>query len=667
MDYQNIFDTIKNVSFRDIVYANGQWVITGLGGSIESDNKIHLDRTCHITTSTDLINFTDETFYTFQGDESNSIPKIAYGNGVYIIVTDTNYFVTSDLIEYTKKSIYSTINVNATSYIKFINGKFYIVTWTRWHNTSTGAFLRYEGHILSSTNGNSWNNECTLSEALKDITYYNGKFYVCGTRGYIAYSTNLKNWTKITTNTTSEINSIVAGASGIVAVAENGETLFSSDGNSFVKVFTENTRTSDKVAYGNGLYMQMGQDSFVAYSRDGQNWNYLNNAIGGYTYGMSFSQEQQAFLVGGNIWAKNSNGSLCVIRISRDLAKSNEEEILYVYDLDFNFIGTIDSFKSLRWNRKYFEAGEFEIVVTADSANVDLFKKDRLIIRNNYTESGIIETIKYSDDSSDEDLTVSGRFLSSILERRIVKNTINFTGTSIDGMKALLNQMSSFPDFEIEQTTMSSEQIQFQCSYKNIYDYLIKISKYSGVAFRIVPNIENKVFIFENWVGKDRTSQQNENERYSFSDTEYNLTKPSLTSSNKTTVNYALVGGEGEGTSRKLVEVKQGNETGFDLYEVFVDSKSTSSDDLSTIEYNNALKQDGLNALCEPVDEFQFNVETDDYKDKFDLGDIVDSMLEKCNYSTTNRITEVEEVIEDGKKEVSITLGTAVPELWDEE
>lgn len=666
MDYQNIYNTVKNVSFRDIIYANGKWIMTGYGGT-SSNDKITWDRTCHLCTSEDLVNFTDKVFYTFPQNDNMQIPKIAYGNGIYVISLDTTYFTTSDLKNFNQKSIYSIINVNATTTVKFINGKFYMVTWTIWTNSSTGAFVRYEGHVLSSNDGNLWTNEATLSEALRDITYFNGKFYICGTRGYIAYSTNLKNWTKITSNTSSEVNSIVAGASGIIAVADNAETLYSNDGNSFKKVFLENERTAAKVAYGNGLYMQMGEDGYVAYSRNGENWSYLVKLDSGYNYGMTFSQEKQAFLIGGNAWIKTHNGALFIINISRDLAKTNDEEILYIYDLDFNFIGTIDSFKSLRWTRKYFEAGEFEIVLAADSQNLEMFKKDRLIIRNNYTESGIIETIVYKDDGSDEDLTVSGRFLSSILERRIVKSIINFNGTSIDGMKALLNQMSSFPSFEIEQTTMSSMQIQFQCSYKNIYDYLIKLAKYSGVAFRIVPNVENKVFIFENWQGNDRTSEQNENERYSFSDLEYNIDNASLTSSNKTTVNYVLVGGEGEGASRKLVEVKKGNSTGFDLYEVFVDSKSSSSQNLSTSEYENALKQDGQDAVCDPVDEFKFEVNPDDYKDKYDLGDIVDSMFSKCNYNQTNRITEVEEVIEDGKREVSITLGTSIPELWEDE
>lgn len=664
MNFSEIYETVKNVCFRDVIFANGKWIMTALG---MNDQTGTFDKTCHICTSEDLKQFTDKVFYTFSPIDNLQTPRIAFGNGIFIISMNTNYVISSDLDTFIQKTIYPVINVKATTNVKFLNGKFYMTTWTRWTKTSTGEFDSYEGHLLSSSDGITWVNEATFSEALRDIIYYNGYFYLCGTRGYLARSTNLKKWERLNSGVSNELYSIVSGASGIVAVTDLRDTIFSQDGIKFQKVFINNSNCSNKVSYGNGMYFQTGENSFAAYSRDGKNWEYLYQNTSGYSYGVAFSQEKQAFLIVGNWWSTNNNGAIRIINISRNLFKTNDEEILYVYDLNFNFLGTIDNFKSLQWIRKYFEAGEFQLVVNASSQNIDLLKEDRLLIRSNYTESGIIETITYSDDGSDEDLTISGRFLSSILDRRIVKNTVNFSGQTIDGMKALLNNMTKFPAFEIEQTTMDSEDIIFQCSYKNIYDYLIKLAKYSGVAFRIVPNVENKVFIFENWKGKDRTFSQSENERYSFSDFEYNIDNVSLTSSNKTTVNYALVGGEGEGSSRKLVEIKNGNESGFALYEKFVDNKSSTSQNLSTSDYENALKQDGINALCDPVDEFKFVAVADDYKDKYDLGDIVNSMFSKFNYSQENRIVEIEEVIEDGKKDITITLGTSIPEAFEED
>ncbi len=666
MKYINVFNTVKNVCFRDVIYANGMWIITGLGMNEKTET---FDRTYHICTTPDLKTFTDKVIYKEPEGENIQTPKIAYGNGVYVaVINSKNLYVSSNAENWTLVSIYNILNVRASIYIKFINGKFIICTWTIWTSLNTGQFLHYEGHILTSTNGKTWSNQTTSDTvAFYDITYYKGYYYVVGTDGYIARSTDLRKWIKCNSGISEDIISITAGPNGMVAIAANKITLFSSNGTKWTRVFKENDVEGQKVEYGNGIYMIMMSPAAAAYSLDGTNFQYLYKVDAGYDYGMAFSQEKQMFITVGNWWSADYTGCIRKIEISRDIVSTETDaEVLYIYDLNFNFIGIIDSFKSLRWRRKYFEAGEFEIVLT-DSDMVNLIKKDYLIMRDNYTETGIIETIKLDDDGTDEDFTIVGRFLSSILERRIVKSTINFSGTVVDGMKALLNQMTPFPKFEIEETTFNSGTITFQCTYKNVYDYLIKLSKYSNVAFRVVPNIENKVFIFENYRGLDRTSKQNVNEKYAFSDDEYNIDNATLINSNSTKVNYVLVGGSGEGSDRITVEVNNDKATGFDLYEKFLDAKNQSNKDVNETVYKNSLIQDGKNALASESNAFSFSINANDYKDKFDLGDIVDISKPKWNYNTTARIVEVEEVIEDGIKTVSLVTGTPLPEKFEDD
>ena len=53
---------------------------------------------------------------------------------------------------------------------------------------------------------------------------------------------------------------------------------------------------------------------------------------------------------------------------------------LYIYDCYLNFKGVIDTYKSLRWRRKYFEAGEFELHLQANIVNILIFKKYKFII-----------------------------------------------------------------------------------------------------------------------------------------------------------------------------------------------------------------------------------------------------------------------------------------------
>ena len=183
-------------------------------------------------------------------------------------------------------------------------------------------------------------------------------------------------------------------------------------------------------------------------------------------------------------YSYNSTGTIpiYILNLSRELtADSDEDSSLFFFDKELNLLGIVDYFISLRWRRKYFEAGEFEIVLPVNDYMMQFIDTDVIVMRNNYTEAGIIETIEFSDNGTDEEATISGRFLTSLLSRRIVKSKINFSGNTIEGMNTIVNAMTPLTtQWETETVTMSSPHIDFQVTYKNVYDYLCKLSEYSN-------------------------------------------------------------------------------------------------------------------------------------------------------------------------------------------
>lgn len=672
MEYNEIIIPINKISLGDIQYINGKYVITAYGVKEYVGDAYYFDGNYHLIITDDLINF-DDKIITQNKDQYdlNAHPmNLLYGNGLYVINIENRLLISKDLVSFSEKDI-SFISDNFAD-LYFVNGQFLAITQEYEYNNQ-GSLIKTQSQIWTSTNCENWNNIYTLSgSTIWDITFKNNTYYICGTNGMIKKSTNLVNWIDCTSELNGIITNIESGTNLLIASGykiENNKQIpyivTSNDGNNFEVTYKcKEESGTPSINYGNGIYMLMAND-YLAYSKDGKNFQILLENDMYYFSSMIFSADRLQFAIISN---NSSKHSLLLVNVTRDIATKidADEELIYIYDLNFNFIGTIDSFKSLIWTRKYFEAGQFQLTVPANENNIDMLKLNYIVVRNNYTEAAIIETIEFSDDGSDEDLTISGNFLSIILNRRIVKTITNFTGSVIDGMKKLINEMTPFPKLTVEPNSLSSPNIQFQCSYKNVYDYIVKLAKYSGIGFRIVANVENKVFIFENFKGKDRTNSQSENERYSFSDEEFNLTNPSLTISTVNKINYCLVGGQGEGTERVIVEVKDGTATGFDLYESFVDAKSSSDDNLSETDYKNALIQEGENSLQDNISEFKFDVEAVDYKDKYDLGDIVDCACVKCGYYASLRITEIEEVIEDGKRSISITLGTTIPEIWED-
>lgn len=346
----------------------------------------------------------------------------------------------------------------------------------------------------------------------------------------------------------------------------------------------------------------------------------------------------------------------------------NENIELYIYDRDLNFKGVIDIYSSLRWRRKYFESGEFELHLQMTEKNKSMFQKDDIIVRENSTEAGFVEGIEIIEDDKKSELVITGRFLSYILHRRIIKNRINFDGPILDGMKTILNNMTPFQILDIENTDLESENIVFQVTYKNVYNHLNKLSLASNIAFRIIPDLENKKLIFQNYVGVNRAGNQKLNPFYEFSKEYSNISKSHYLKHASSLCNYVLVGGEGEGDERILVEIDNTeNLHDFDIVEKFVDAKNKSKGDLSSQEYIDILNQKGLENLKEITESIDFDVYIADYKNKWDLGDIVTIKIESWNFNEDLRIIEVEEVIEKNKMTVTPTFGTPLAETYIDE
>ncbi len=337
---------------------------------------------------------------------------------------------------------------------------------------------------------------------------------------------------------------------------------------------------------------------------------------------------------------------------------------LYIYNRSLDLIGLIDVFDSLRWRRRYFQPGEFELHLKYTDENVKLLEEDNIIARRDADEAGIIEGISIDKD----DLTVKGRFLSSLTERRIIMTESVLNTTAELAMRTLVSNMSKIPFLELGELKNYKETVDLQVTYKNVCNTLTKIAQVSNIGYRIRFYRKDKKLLFECYKGIDRSVGQNINPRAIFSEEFENVSdnKYSLETENYKTV--AIVGGEGEGTARIIVTV--GDTTGLERRELFVDAKDIQKGDLTNNEYKALLIQRGNEALAQAVknETFESNVNLQSslvYKSDFNLGDIVTCRNRDWNKVIDVRIAEIEEVYENGIITLTPTFGSPLPELKD--
>ena len=95
---------------------------------------------------------------------------------------------------------------------------------------------------------------------------------------------------------------------------------------------------------------------------------------------------------------------------------------LLLLDNNFQICGIIDDFASLVWNRKYYECGNYTLQTKLDRYK-DI-KNAKYIYCKEFIETGVIEAIKIQE--STQIVETSGRFLESILAKRVINNTKSF-------------------------------------------------------------------------------------------------------------------------------------------------------------------------------------------------------------------------------------------------
>ena len=149
-----------------------------------------------------------------------------------------------------------------------------------------------------------------------------------------------------------------------------------------------------------------------------------------------------------------------------------------------------DSYSSLLWDIEFYQCGCFEVYIAASPQNVSIFQRGRIVARSDDAQHfGIIESLQLETDAEKGDyLTVTGRFLACLLERRIIYPTITANGSYEDIVRKVLfrNVISAgirnLPGFSMGIVSGDCWQktARMQVSYDNILEWLYSLCETIG-------------------------------------------------------------------------------------------------------------------------------------------------------------------------------------------
>lgn len=254
---------------------------------------------------------------------------------------------------------------------------------------------------------------------------------------------------------------------------------------------------------------------------------------------------------------------------------------IYVLDKNLEYVGIVDTYKSLIWSSRYKELGDCELYVEANQKMISLLQKDYYLIRSDDEMVCQIKKIELDTNSETGDfLIVTGRDVKGYLDQRIVWSTMTCDGNlesfilemvantlispALTGRKLLKENGTQLlylatPSGFTEATTE-------QVSYKNVGEKVREYCNSYGWGYKVF--MANQVLNFKLYKGTDRSNS------VVFSDDYENLATTKYVVNNTNLGNVALVAGEGEGSERS--RNVSGYAEGTDRYEIYVDAKDIS-------------------------------------------------------------------------------------------
>ena len=341
-----------------------------------------------------------------------------------------------------------------------------------------------------------------------------------------------------------------------------------------------------------------------------------------------------------------------------------------VMNTSFESLGLFDDYISFIWTPRFNSPGDFELCLPIDERSLSWIQYGNYICRVDDENVGIIEDIKLSvDQFGSEMMIVKGRFLSSILARRIVATQTQFNNTPVSGaVWRLINDAILDPDIAARaidnfkwHAYTTEETITQQITGKNLCSAIEDICKAYDLGFKVTFN-SNQQFVFSLYRGLDRTYDQNVNPRAIFSDKYDNLLASEYEEIYSTMVTDVLVAGEGEGLNRKTIWTRNVANTGLARYELYKDARNTRSNEgeIPEAEYYNSLKSEGKEEITSYTKAFsgQVDFENVKYKTDVNIGDLCVIENAKWGIRVNARLIEViESVSETGEYTLNPTFG----------
>ncbi|MCK1987169.1 siphovirus ReqiPepy6 Gp37-like family protein [Lysinibacillus fusiformis] len=366
---------------------------------------------------------------------------------------------------------------------------------------------------------------------------------------------------------------------------------------------------------------------------------------------------------------------------------------LYIFDINFNRLATIDVYEEVEFQSKYYAHSLCLLTVEGNRKNAELLLVNenelsnelRILVRSDDLNRGyVIETAEFEDEEKTM-IKVIAYSLSIFTSWRWIITQQRFQGNIEDVLKEFVRINcinTASPTRIIPNLVLGINEginiIADESYTQKVLDIALwEMCEKNEVTFEILMNHKAKKYVFSTFKGENRSTEQQNNPHVIFAKDFENIISQSYTDDKSNYKSTAYVAGEGEENDRTIVEVGE-TFSGFNRREVFFDARDLQSEyneDGETViipqnEYIDLLKERGNNRKQDYQRIRTFESEANlhsqfKFNEDYFLGDVVTNRNDDLGIVMHQRIVGVKEVFNREGYTLNLEYGTAIPTLLD--
>lgn len=332
---------------------------------------------------------------------------------------------------------------------------------------------------------------------------------------------------------------------------------------------------------------------------------------------------------------------------------------LKALDTNFNLISLLAP-SNIQWNRKYYEAGDFEIIISASQYSTEM----KYLYTSDRPELAVINKVSWERTEKGKEVSLSGFFMEKVIDDKIIYPVFYGSGEITSVLTQMVNQFKEDIPITTIEVLKTGSKVDFQETGAELGSKLYELLELQEMSYRVVYDFVQNKMKLEFYQGSDATQEGGADVFVTFSTEWDNLSEPLVETDDSNYKNYFVVAGTGEAEERITVEVDLSN--GGYKKKLFVDERNTKFDssEQTLDQYKLELKQKGLEKALDYqiVENIDFIIKPYgyEYMKDYDLGSKVDIIINDIGLTMSARIIAIYEVFKQGSHSIEIEVGNQV-------